>query len=649
MNDFDYSIIKDIKPLKKKKGSKSRYRYGDIVCAFDIETTSVKSIKQAVMYVWQFQLGLEYTIIGRTWEEFRLFYDTVNDLLDDMTLVVYVHNLSYEFQWLKSVLPVDTIMAMDLRKILKFNSGMFEFRCSYIHSNMSLDRFLKEMKVSHKKVEGFDYNKERYYFTPLTDSELEYIINDVLGLVEAIYYELENDQDDLYSICLTLTGYVRREMKEILAPFNSYIKAMLPNAEVMTYLRKAFRGGNTHGNMYYAKEIVEESDSDDISSSYPYQMMTLDVPMEAFKEVPPSYFEKALRYNKACLYKIILTDVKLKNELWGIPYLAESKLEYVEGEVVDNGRVRECDICVLYGNEYDFSIISNEYDFNYKIEKLFIARKDKLPKQLRSYLLDLYRQKTLLKGTGDDFNYFRAKVKLNSAYGCMVLNPLKPRYIFEDGNVVINEEETIEELMEDYQKNGWLNYAWGVWVTSGARYLLECGLNCFEPEQVLYVDTDSIKYVGDGSLLQKLNDEIRDDRLSAVDSKGNKHYLGIFEYDGHYKRFCHMGAKKYCYEDDDNKLHITISGVGKKEGAKELGKIENFKEGFIFKEAGGTESIYNDSPDIKQIRKEGKTIDIISNIYIQDSTYTLGIGVDYERLLNGLMDSDIRYSLHFER
>ena len=89
--------------------------------------------------------------------------------------------------------------------------------------------------------------------------------------------------------------------------------------------------------------------------------------------------------------------------------------------------------------------------------------------------------------------------------------------------------------------------------------------------------------------------------------------------------------------------------MNKKLGAEELGSIENFKEGFIFRRAGGTESIYNDVPEPAEIMIQGHKLKITSNIAIMDSTYTLSLTEEYRRLLNFLNETDIRYSLHYER
>lgn len=60
--------------------------------------------KAAIMYVWQFGIN-GYTIMGRTWGEFVTMMQTVSEVLglnDKLRLIVYVHNLSYEFQFCAS-------------------------------------------------------------------------------------------------------------------------------------------------------------------------------------------------------------------------------------------------------------------------------------------------------------------------------------------------------------------------------------------------------------------------------------------------------------------------------------------------------------------------------------------------------------------
>ena len=651
VDDFDYDIIGKAKILKKKRGRRSKHKYLDLVTAFDIETTNIDKYQQSVMYIWQWQIE-DKTVIGRTWEEFQYFYQRIlNNIPDGAELVCLVHNLSFEYQFLKSIIPVDSVFAMDTRKILNFRSGAIEFRCTYIHSNMSLDKYLQMMDVPDRKVQGFDYKKKRYSWTKLSEDEMLYCINDVRGLVEAYRTEMKRDGDDLYTIPQTATGYARRLAKKAMGPYRRWINPFMPDVEVFQALRKAFRGGNTHCNRHHAGKIIQDEiiESYDISSSYPSVMLTEYFPSK-FYEWDPDRLEYALMHNKACLMLLHMENVKLKDERWGCPYIPKAKCEGIMNAEYDNGRVLSADVIEIYCTEVDLEIFDMEYDFDYKVLRMWCASKRRLPKAFRNLLMDQYKHKTELKGV-DDYLYSKYKNHFNSNYGMAVQNPCKPDYIVQpDGMIIEDMSRTIDDLIEDYQRKGWLPYQWGVWVCAYSRLKLEMGMQAIPYDDFLYCDTDSIKYKGDhGHIFEELNQRyFRYRDLYAEDKNGVQHFIGVYEKDVSYKSFSSLGAKKYAYEDDTG-LHVTISGVNKKIGAKELQSIENFREGFVFRDAGGTESIYNDDPDPEYINIQGHRIHVTSNLYLRDSTYTLGMTLEYRTLLIMLSNSDIRYSLHYER
>ena len=174
-------------------------------------------------------------------------------------------------------------------------------------------------------------------------------------------------------------------------------------------------------------------------------------------------------------------------------------------------------------------------------------------------------------------------------------------------------------------------------VTRWARYRLHEVIQ-IAGHNAVYWDTDSVKYLGNIDVTRYNDERIKDSTKSgafATDRNGKIHYMGVFEDEG-YKtpnRFKTMGAKKYVLEDSNGKLHITIAGVNKKEGGKELKKLSNFKEGFTFKKAGGTESVYNDNVHFTYA-KDGHLLESTDNVVIRDSTYKLGLTADYLRILN---------------
>ena len=252
-----------------------------------------------------------------------------------------------------------------------------------------------------------------------------------------------------------------------------------------------------------------------------------------------------------------------------------------------------------------------------------------------------FQLKTELKNvSGQELYYQLSKAKLNSVYGLSVMNPCRVSIDYINDEFVEREENEIE-LLEKSNHKLFLQYSWGIWVCCHARAELEEMMKIVGAERFVYCDTDSVKFIDDGKVSfdkykkSQKRDSIKNDAV-AVDSHGIKYYTGVAEYEGTYLKFRSLGAKKYCYVDSRETLHITVAGVGKSIGAVELasrGGIESFKEGFTFYKAGGTESVYNDDPEIKRLTVDGHTLEITSNVLIKDSTYTLGITGEYRKIL----------------
>ena len=663
VRDVDYLLFERLKaqpaPRGNPHGRKKNKRYCDAVCAFDIEASTLPDLDQAIMYIWQFQLDETVTVIGRTWDEFLTFLRNVREAIRPKVLVIYDHNLSYEFAFLAGIYDFqpDEVFAVDYRKVLKCTMfDTFEFRCSYLHSNMSLSAFLKKMGVEDQKLSDYDYSKVRYPWTELTEEELHYCVNDVRGLVQAIKREMALDKDTLYTIPLTSTGYVRRDCKRAMEEFNhQQLMEMLPDPDVYRMLRRAYRGGNTHANRWYAGDIVPGVYSMDLSSAYPACMIDFKFPMKAFFREGAVTLERVCeliyKKHKAVLMDICFYDVRLISRYNGCPYLARDKCRNIQGGRYDNGRILQADYLETTITDIDLKIILSQYDFSAcNPFNVYWARYGKLPKPLRDTVIKYYRLKTELKqNPGEPYDpekeyfYFRAKNKLNSLYGMCSQDPCKDSIDFTGGKFQ-ERNEPVEDLLKRSYKKAFLSYAWGVWVTCWCRWLLQRGIDA-AGDNFIYCDTDSVKTIGPLDM-SEFNAEMK--ALSeknggyADDPSGRRHYLGVFENETPHglEKFSTLGAKKYCYVED-GKLHITIAGVSKKKGAEELGKIENFREGFIFRAAGGTESVYNDDVNFPYFA-EGHWVTITPNVMIRDSTYELGITEEYRRILTGR--ADIRYA-----
>ena len=196
--------------MKKHRDKEGRDTF-NIFCAFDIETSSIwlnedrsQLDVHSFMYSWAFQME-DISILGREWEDFKSFLSTLfmasahykneHKLLTEPKLIVWVHNLSYEFAFLSGIYPFynEECFFRDARKPIYFRMyDSFEFRCSYIQTNLSLSALTKETGVKLKlSGQKFDYSKVRFPWTELTEFEEEYTTTDVQSLVQAMKYRVQ--------------------------------------------------------------------------------------------------------------------------------------------------------------------------------------------------------------------------------------------------------------------------------------------------------------------------------------------------------------------------------------------------------------------------------------------------------------------------
>lgn len=680
--EYDFKKIQGIPCLfdnRGNKGTKRKIGYKNVLCAFDIETTRIEHIEQSFMYIWQFSIYfLENdeidVIIGRTWDEFNILLENLSNDDNEAKYLIFVHNLSYEFQFLRSIYTFEPedVFAVKSRKILKCEMGKrFELRCSYLQTNMSLDTFTSKMLVEHQKLSGedFDYSKKRYPWTELTDNEIRYCINDVIGLVEAMVKRMRTFNDTLYTLPLTSTGYVRREAKKLLYGWSKKHKNIFPDINVFNLLEEAFRGGDTHANRYYAniklkaKGKIIGIGSYDRSSSYPDVIENCLFPMTKFQFLGSISEKDMIRKNnlgKALLFRCRIYNLEQTDKFYGAPYISYSKCRNVsDDKILDNGRILKASYFETTLTDIDYNIIKSEYNYTkIEITECYESKYGELPEPLKQLARKYYTDKTELKGVkGKEIYYNMQKALLNAIYGMMVQSPVKPELLFiEDSEDIFKPDENVsrETLLAEYTKRAFLPFQWGVWTTAWARYRLKEGINIVGDNYV-YSDTDSVKYIKtENDDIDKkfkvyndkrIKDSIRN-KAYATDPSGKTHYMGVFEFEEMYTEFKTLGAKKYVYRTQDGKLHATIAGVNKKKAPDELEKyngIDSFKIGFTFSEAGGTESVYNDS-DYGIYKTEKGSVRIGKNVVIKPSTYTIGITDEYTRIL-----SDARVLKEFEK
>lgn len=615
--------------------------YVSYPATFDIETTTLKGENPtAFMYIWQFCIkGVVF--FGRTWKEFLIFIDKVSDILkldDKHKLVIYVHNLSFEFEFIRKFIDFNNIFATAPHKVLKASTDKLEFRCSYYLSNMSLLKFIENTPgaIHLKSKADLDYKKIRTPKSKLTHKELGYCYNDVKGLEEAIINLLQ--KDTLKSIPLTSTGYVRRDCRLAMRKNNKNRKMFLSTRlsyEQFVLCEECFRGGNTASSRFYCNDLLKNVGSYDLSSSYPYQMMAKEYPVGAFIKYTIESEKELKHLNSAycTIGRYCFTNVKVKKNV-PIPYIPVSKIT-TNNCTAFNGRVLKADYVNISLTNIDYEIIKSQYDFDdLYVKDFYIARKGELPKELKDVIMKYYENKTTLKGIIEFiYEYFTSKQKLNSIYGMTVTNPCKGETVLDEETGEWSTDDTNKaELLDKFYKswNSFLPYQWGIFVTANARKQLQDGIDKVGLDTV-YCDTDSIKYVNDHEQdFKELNDKIN--KSFSANRNGVDYPMGVWDSENQkgkyyeYNQFKTLGAKKYAFTKQ-GKLGITVAGLAKKEGAKELAKkggIKKFENGAVFNNSGRS-SVYFNNEEIHTIIVEGVEIETASNIAIVETTYTLGI------------------------
>ena len=557
--------------------------------------------KRSIMYVWQVAVN-GYTIIGRTWEEFIELCNYLHEKLylsPDKRLIVWVHNLSMEFQYIKDYFKWVKVFALTTRKPIYALSDLgIEFRCSYILSNLSLEnvgKSLKKYKVS-KLVGSLDYDLIRHNKTPLKPAEINYMINDVLVVSAYIKESIEQCGDNITRLPLTATGYCRnhvrqkclghKDSKQFQYYHNKISRLTISGLDEYEQFQRAFAGGFTHCSARHSGDIMLTVDSFDICSAYPGALCLFsEFPMSKGKIVTPKNTTDLKKYLKlyCCIFDVKFINIRPRviNE----NYISISKCFEIKNAVNNNGRLVGADIAALTITNIDFDIIRRFYVWDdMKIGTFRIYKKGYLPKEIILSILDLFKNKTELKGVPEmeDF-YTKNKQLLNSIYGMMVTSVLMPfhEYKNEEGWTITKRDAEKELKIYNKSKKRFLYFPWGIFCTALVRRTVASAVLEFGDDYI-YSDTDSIKAINAAKhedYILKYNNYIKNQikKVSAYYNippemfmpktiKGETKILGIWEKETKqpWKKFKSLGAKRYMILTSEDELTLTVSGVNKK-------------------------------------------------------------------------------------
>ena len=687
LNDLQLNMVSSF-----DKRSKTVKYYYNIECGFDIETSSVTldgDKKFAFMYEWTFGISdREHICYGRTWEEFLKFCQYLQDELgldENNILVVYIHNMGYEFQFMRKYFNWLNVFAVDDRKPIRALSSFgIEFRDSYILSGYSLAK-LADNLVSHKikKLAGdLDYKLCRLPDTPLSPKELAYCNNDV----EIILYYI-NEQikqyENITKIPMTNTGRVRKFVRDKCyhtskthkndsrgknQRYKELMEELVLTKDEYTMLKRCFMGGFTHASMLHSGELLENVSSIDFTSSYPAVMLSEKFPMskpkhENLKEI--SFTDLMADSEKGLMFDVRFNN--LHSKLTHETYLSESKCRGLEKPIINNGRVFSADVAITTMTDIDFRIMQKCYTWDsVQVSNCYSFYMTYLPRPIILAICELYGNKTTLKGVkGKEVEYLVSKGMLNSVYGMCVTDIVRNTIEYTDSwHITPFTEDDIIEQVEKYNssRNRFLYYPWGVWVTAYARRNLWTGILNIGDDYV-YSDTDSIKMLNYENHLPYINwyNQMIENKLKAMCKarkidfalmkpktiKGVEKLIGVWDYEGTYTHFKTLGAKRYLVRHDDGSMEITVAGLSKQRGVEYLLEICDNDYSKVFdmfnddlfipaSETGKNTHTYIDdemTAEVTDYKGYSATVTALSGVHLSECEFTLSISSQYSKFL----------------
>lgn len=671
---YDYDYLSDgekmqcpfIRPsecfvVPSKKGN-FETRYIRLNMSLDIETTTTNGYSAPYIMTVTLQRPDEdvfYCYHFRHWEEVQEFFDLVAKYYGvgamrwnkekkayeqyekwhkaRRVLLCLIHNASFEFGFMRQELKFAhgeyDFFSKDSRKMMKANlENGIEFRDTLALTNSNLQTLAKNF-CKHQKIKDLDYTKQRNTMTPLLPDERRYINDDTI-----ILCEFENVLFDRFclpgkKVPLTNTARlllkVENEIGINIDLVKAQIQRMQPSAkEVIEASKYLFRGGFVHGNIRYIN-CVERVKMRDITSDYPYQMLTKQFPMGKFVEKPLKHncFRKgheSKEFRQLLEDYCIIIDATYYDleAITDHSYESLSKVKKFVGDPIikscDNGRIRTASEVRVMQTNYDFEIYQHLYKWSVmEIHSLKFAKKGYLPDWLKKCIASDYKIKNDLKTSGKQktVEYALKKIDVNTYFGAACKSVYETNVGYDYESATWTDREASEEEINEELKNRFMYFYWGVFITALARVMLVRCIVEIEKRggHVVYYDTDSCKYIEDENGLctqyfeeenKRIAEERRQFPLLQDPSFWGESGKGLGEWDdelegGDAVEFKTLGSKRYLYMIEEM-AHLCVAGLPK--AAEELLPENPFEffsiNGFHF---AGTETdklrpVYHDEP-----------------------------------------------------
>lgn len=650
-SDFNYKmlIFKDIQRNHKFKS------YATEFMVLDTETSHIDE-ETAWVYQWAIKFQGQY-IYGRKPSEIIDFMRQLAEyygLSDVKKIICYIHNASYDIQYLKHFLkeydPRMNVLAIDNHTFLQVDVLGFRFLCSYKLTNMSLAKLSKSYAKKYLKAVGeIDYSIVRYQDEELTSSDWYYMFSDVASQYDAIeQYIHMMGYNYAYECPITSTGFVRTKCRRAAnndPKWRQEFELAALDLDEYTLCRQCFMGGVTIISYKYANTTIRSDKlrHKDFTSSYPARQkldyMPVGQPMK-YTVKSMKDFRKVLN-NFCCVFIIELYDVHIKKGITA-PYIPSSKCIDSEKLLKINGKVVYAERLKIALCELDYKIIERQYTFDkkkIKVGHMILFKRGEAPDWLKGEVMEYFEGKCELKHI-DEYLYSRFKAFLNAIYGMTATAPIRNEFNL-DANLIIKpkavkDTEAQKKALNKYYKsyNSFMPYQLAIYTTAWARYALFEMIENIGYDNFIYCDTDSAFYLEtpeNALRMAKYTQKCKDRAIRGGAFVGDN-FLGLPTDEAPIRAFRGLHAKCYAVEEYDKEvgdyvLKVTIAGIPKKAikfidgkpvektNAEELGSIDNLHDGFKFKHCGGTRAIYNERP-IETTVINGHKLELASNVII---------------------------------
>lgn len=603
---------------------KSKTEYGSEAVYLDIETAWNHNTENPITWMVSAQVRFNgHYYLFRKPSELMRFYNTlcrIYGLCKERVLVTYIHNVSYDISYLIAYFQQD-LPGKDDRygiydsehKVTVYQQGGLVWRCSYILTGSSLERWSKDMNVEHQKQVGlYDYDEVLYQDSELSEDQKKYDEYDVLCMEECMKKQLKVHNDNMASVPLTATGYIRRYLRKSCIEDHYYrgkyfVDTRL-DVESFKFVLNSYAGGYTHNNRWTKNQLILGSIGHcDFRSHYPSQVVTKPLPFgkpNLYYDITSDGLRKlypditidhilGLYPEYSTITLLYINRMELKDRNISMPFMQVSKMFDRSEDIkyhADNGRLLKMyqGSFITYLDNLTLKIIKEQYRIWGTIIKVYRFKNEYVPECIGNVIHRFFKEKSDYKiaykeackqygqfseeAITAQFHLGLSKSMLNSIYGCMAMNPVRPSYDIDTDleepfkilQAVTTDEQIADALDKYYSgKNNFLPYQVGAFITAQARYELYEYIIAIGYDKVLYCDTDSIFYLKDQETekaIKQLNEEKHKTAPYITDSNGKRVYYDVFEQEEDCTAF--KGLHSKCYGTvEGGELKLTIAGI----------------------------------------------------------------------------------------